>query len=81
VLYESPILQEALPYFLNRNEIINQIHSIAKEYNVDYLQFENMEMAKSRKCYTSKLNTTLRGAKTFTDTLSKIIIQHNLLNN
>jgi hypothetical protein len=68
-LYESPILKEALPYMLNRATVVQQIKTLANSYNIDYIQFENMEMAKTRKYFFSPLNTTLKGSEIFTDTL------------
>lgn len=73
ILYESPVLLESLPYQLNRNEVVNRIRGIASEYGVKYVQFQDMEMAKSRKYYTSPLNTSIEGARIFTDSLGKYI--------
>jgi hypothetical protein len=73
ILYESPVLQEALNYQPNRPEIVAKIKSVASEYGVNYVQFQNMKMAKHRKYYTSALNTSMEGAQIFTDSLGKYI--------
>jgi hypothetical protein len=73
VLYESPVLNEALAYQPNRPEVINRIRAIADSYGIKYVQFQDMEMAKSRKYYTSALNTSIEGARVFTDSLGKYI--------
>ncbi len=73
ILYESPVLKESLAFLPNRKEVINRIRKIASGYGVEYIQFENMEMANSRKYYTSTLNTSMEGARIFTDSLGKYI--------
>jgi hypothetical protein len=72
-LYESPVLKEAIAYQPNRTEIIGKIRSIALEYGIEYVQFENMEIAGSRKYFMSTLNLNLEGAGIFTDSLGKYI--------
>lgn len=73
ILYESPVLQESLDFQSNRDEVVNRIRGVASEYGVQYVQFQDMEMAKSRKYYTSPLNTSIEGARIFTDSLGKYI--------
>ena len=73
VLYESPILKEALAYQLNRSDFVGRIRHIAKQYGSTYIQFQDMEMAKSRRYYTSPLNTSMEGARVFTDSLGRYI--------
>jgi hypothetical protein len=73
ILYESPVLKEALAYQPNRTEVVNRIRGIASEYGVEYVQFEGMEMANSRKYFTSALNTTIEGSRIFTDSLGGYI--------
>lgn len=74
-LYESPVLKEALVYQPNRNEIVSKIKSIASEYGIQYLQFENMKIAESRRYFISTLNTNLEGSGIFTDSLGRFIKQ------
>ncbi len=73
ILYESPVLKEALVYQPNRTEVVDRIRSIASEYGEKYIQFQDMEMAKSRRYYTSALNTSIEGARIFTDSLGRYI--------
>jgi len=72
-LYESPVLKEALQYQPNRNEMIEKIKFIANDYNIQYLQFNDMKIAESREYYMSTLNTNLKGSAIFTDSLGKYI--------
>ena len=72
-LYEAPVLKEAIPYQPNRNEIVNKIKSIALEYGIQYVQFENMKIAESRNYFISTLNTNLEGSRIFTDSLGAYI--------
>lgn len=78
-LYESPVLKEAMPYQPNRERIVNKIRDIAIKYGIEYVQFENMAIADSRKYYMSTLNTNLQGSNIFTDSLGKYI-RTNILN-
>lgn len=73
VLYESPVLNEAIPYQPNRKAITDSIRMVAQEYGAEYVQFQDMEMANHRKYYTSALNTTIAGARVFTDSLGLYI--------
>lgn len=73
ILYESPVLEESFAFQPNRNEVVNRIRKVASEYGVSYVQFEGMEMAKSRKHFTSPLNTSIEGSRVFTDSLGKYI--------
>jgi hypothetical protein len=72
-LYESPVLNEALKYQPNRQEIVEKIKAIAKMYKIEYVQFQKMKIAESRKYYMSVLNLNLEGSKIFTDSLGKYI--------
>lgn len=72
-LFESPVLKEAIKYQPNRNAIIKKIRSLADEYKVNFIQFENMKIAESREYYMSALNTNLKGSCIFTDSLGKFI--------
>ena len=78
-LYESPVLKESLPYQPNRNPILNKIILLADEYQVDYLLFDQMEIADSREYFISNLNLNLKGGEIFTDSLGKYIRQKILL--
>ncbi len=70
VLYESPFLGEVVPYILNRKEILDKTHDLAKEYNVQYCVFDTMQMCKSRKYFVSMLITNKKGSELFTQTLA-----------
>ena len=48
-LYESPVLLEAIAYQPNRSEMIQQIKALAAGYHIEYIPFEGMKMAASRK--------------------------------
>lgn len=72
-LYESPVLKEAIVYQPNRPQILNRLKSLAGEYKVEYLLFDQMEMANSRKYFISILNLNLKGGELFTDSLGKYI--------
>ncbi|MCW3072193.1 MAG: hypothetical protein JWO44_2083 [Bacteroidetes bacterium] len=72
-LYESPVLEEALHYQPNREEIVKKIKGIADKYNILYVQFDKMKIAASRKYFMSTLNLNMEGSRIFTDTLGKYI--------
>jgi hypothetical protein len=74
-LYESPILKEALPHQPNRDVTIARIKKLASEYDVNYIQFNNMKIAESRAYFMSTLNTTIKGSEIFMDTLGSYINQ------
>lgn len=75
-LYESPVLKEAIAYQPNRHQIIGKLKLLANSYGVDYIVFDNMEIANSREFYISILNFNLKGAELFTDSLGKFIRIH-----
>ncbi|MDP2386353.1 MAG: hypothetical protein Q8M29_08270 [Bacteroidota bacterium] len=70
ILYESPVLKESLNNLKNRAEMIEQIKLIAKDYNIKYVQFDNLPLAESRDYFISSLNLNLKGIKIFNDTLA-----------
>lgn len=73
ILYESPILKEALAFQPNRVQVLERLDSLAADYGVKYVRFQDMEMTKDRKYFTSPLNTSMEGAAVFTDSLGKYI--------
>jgi hypothetical protein len=73
ILYESPVLKEALKYQPNRDFIVEKIDWIAKKYGIEYVQFSDMEIAGSRKYFMSTLNLNLEGSAIFTDSLGRYI--------
>jgi hypothetical protein len=75
-LYESPVLKEAIPYEMNRNEFIERTKKIAADYNTQYLVFDTMEIANSREYFMSVLNTNIRGSEIFNNTFGKYIKEH-----
>ena len=70
-LYESPVLNEAKKYQLNRNEIINKIQKIAEQYTIQYLLFDTMSVANSRAYYFSPLSTNPKGSEIFSNEFGK----------
>jgi len=73
VLYESPVLQEALQYQPNRQEMVKRIKGIADAYGIEYVQFDKMKIAASRKYFMSTLNLNMKGSRIFTDSLGRYI--------
>jgi hypothetical protein len=73
ILYESPVLKEALKYQPNRDLVVEKISGIAKKYGIEYVQFSDMEIAGSRKYFMSTLNLNLEGSAIFTDSLGRYI--------
>jgi hypothetical protein len=71
ILYESPVLEEALAFQPNRGEIIARIDSLAKAEGVDYVRFEGLPFARERKYFISTLNFNMSGLRLFNDTLGK----------
>jgi hypothetical protein len=72
-LYESPVLKESLSILKNREEIISRIKTIAEEYKIKYVQFNEMKIAESRRYYMSDLTLNMEGARIFTDSLGLYI--------
>ncbi len=72
-LYESPVLEETIAHMPNRKELLARLTNVASENGVQYILFENMDMAKHKSYYTSPVNTNLLGAKIFTDSLGRFI--------
>ena len=72
-LYESPVLEEAVVSQPNRVEMLNKIKAVALKHNVKFVQFDGMEIAKSRAYFMSTLNTNAKGSRIFTDSLGKYI--------
>ena len=72
-LYESPVLKESLSILKNREEIISRIKTIADEYKIKYVQFNEMNIAESRRYYMSDLTLNMEGARIFTDSLGLYI--------
>jgi hypothetical protein len=73
LLYESPVLKEALAYQPNRNEWLSRLKKLGDEYGVEYVLFDKMDIANSRKYYMSTLNLNIEGSAIFTDSLGKFI--------
>ena len=70
ILYESPVLKESLSNLKNREEMLEQIKRVAKDYNIKYVQFDDLPLAGSRDYFISSLNLNLKGIKIFNDTLA-----------
>ena len=81
ILFESPVLKEALPFQLNRNLIQNKIKHFAKDRQVPYLLFDTLKMADSRKYFISILNTNVEGSEIFSRIFGKYISTHFALSN
>jgi hypothetical protein len=75
-LYESPVLKEAYRYQPNRMETIALIDKLAKQENIPFIRFDNMEIAGSRENYISTLSLNMRGLKIFNDSLSNYLKEH-----
>jgi hypothetical protein len=73
ILYESPVLTESLKHLANRDEMIEQIRSVAKNYNIPYKQFDDLPVSRSREYFISSLNLNTKGLRIFNDTLAKYI--------
>jgi len=76
VLYESPVLKEAIPYQLNRNVFMDRIKDFATQKNVDYLVFDTLKMAETKKYFISILNTNVEGSEMFSRIFSRYIKDH-----
>jgi hypothetical protein len=74
LLYESPVLEEALAFQANRPKIISHIDEIAAEYKIPYVRFENLAIARDRKYFISTLNFNMEGLRIFNDTLGKFLL-------
>ena len=61
-LYESPVLKEAIQHLPNRNETVARIRALAKDFGIEYVQFEGLKMAETRDYFMSPLNTNLKGS-------------------
>lgn len=70
ILYESPVLTESLSNLKNRNEVIAQIHKVANDMNIVFVEFKNELLSSSRKYYISSLNLNQKGLKIFNDSLA-----------
>lgn len=75
LLYESPVLKEALPYLPNRTNQTQRIDSLAKHYGIKYVQFRNLPMENSRKNFISTLVTNYENSIIFSDTLARFLKQ------
>ncbi len=67
LLFESPVLKEAIQYQPNRNEIIKKIKALAAEYSITYKQFDNLKIAESRENFMSALSLNLNGSRIFAE--------------
>ncbi len=72
-LFESPVLKESLQYLPNREEIVERIKGVAKQYGIVYKQFDNLKIADSRENFMSALNLNLNGSRIFAEELGKYI--------
>jgi hypothetical protein len=72
-LYESPLLKKALGNLPNRNETVTKISTIANEYGIKFVQFENMKIADSAKYFISTVSMTVKGNVIFSDSLGRYI--------
>jgi len=72
-LYESPLLKEAILHLPNRMEMLRKIKSVAEEYGIEFVQFENMKIADSSKYFFSSVGLTTKGSVIFSDSLGKYI--------
>ena len=73
ILYESPVLEEALAFQPNRREIVARIDSLASREGVRYVRFEDLPFARERRNFISTLNFNMRGLRLFNDTLGKFL--------
>jgi hypothetical protein len=73
ILYESPILKEALAFQPNRKEILKKIDALAQQQNVPYIRFENLKIAEDKSNFISTLNFNMNGLTLFNDTFAKYI--------
>lgn len=73
ILYESPVLEDALAFQPNRNEILARLDSIASAEGVKYIRFEHLSFARERKYFISTLNFNMSGLRLFNDTLGKYL--------
>lgn len=71
ILYESPVFKKSMVHQLNRGEFVERIQAIAKEKDLPYWVFDDLEMANDVSNFFSTLNTTTKGSVLFTDTLGK----------
>lgn len=91
IVYNSPIYYEALTLQSNRQDMINKIDSICRQYQVSYFRFDTLSMRYDAKNYYNSspstfpgYNTTLAGNAIFNnyfgkflqDTLPKILGEH-----
>ena len=72
-LYESPLLKESLLHLPNRTETLRRIKSVAEEYGIEFVQFENMSIAYSSKYFFSSVGMTPKGSSVFSDSLGRYI--------
>jgi hypothetical protein len=72
-LYESPVLRESLPTQKNRNTMVSMIRRFADREKINYIQFDSLELSKSREYFISTLSLNMQGVAIFNDTLGKYI--------
>jgi hypothetical protein len=77
-LYESPVLADALPFQPNREAIIGKIRALARQVDVPFIQFQNLDMAKHRKFFVSTLNFNMEGVKLFNDTFARVVRYYSI---
>jgi hypothetical protein len=76
VLYESPVLADALSHQPNRGVMVNRIRRMADSLNVPFVQFENLEMARDRRNFVSTLNFSMRGVETFNPIFAEKVVEY-----
>lgn len=64
-LYESPAYFGNQPVPTNRGEFEEKIRRIANEYHVQYLKYDDLEMAKDPSNFFTTVNMTYKGAMEF----------------
>jgi hypothetical protein len=72
-LFESPLLNEIKPFQLNRKACLDKIELLAKDYKTDYLLFDTMQIANSKKYFMSPLITNVKGSDLFTNMFGNYI--------
>ena len=72
-LYESPLLKKAVLHLPNRTATLQKIKSLADEYGIEFVRFENMKMADSVSYFFSTVGMTTKGSQIFSDSLGTYI--------
>ncbi len=65
ILYESPILLESTVHQYNRSDVMNSIHSVAKEHHLSYWVYDQDSLCLDRSNFFSALNLNIDAGKEF----------------